>query len=145
MLVKMWGFCISYNCCEHVKRFSYSGKEFGSFFKITVANLHSNHLGAFVPDEKSHTPSETKTLLLGMAETTSQNPGQMPGISLSQRRRNSMQSAKTKSRADCGSDHQLPIAKFRLKLKKLRKITRPFDLNQIPYDSTGEVMNQFKD
>ena len=56
-----------------------------------------------------------------------------------------MQSAKTKSRADCGSDHQLPIAKFRLKLKKLRKITRPLHLNQIPYDYTGDVMNQFKE
>ena len=55
-----------------------------------------------------------------------------------------MQSAKTNSRADCGSDHQLPIAKFRLKLKKRGKITRPFDLNQILYDYTGEVMNQFK-
>ena len=43
--------------------------------------------------------------------------------------------------ADCGSDHELLIAKFRLKLKKVRKTTRPFrsDLNQIPY--TGEVMN----
>ena len=47
-----------------------------------MANLHSNHLGALLPDKKSHTPSETTTLLLGMAEMTSQNPGQMPGISL---------------------------------------------------------------
>ena len=48
--------------------------------------------------------------------------------------------------ADCGSDHELLIAKFRLKLKKVRKITRPFryDLNQIPYDYTVEVRNRFK-
>ena len=48
--------------------------------------------------------------------------------------------------ADCGSDHQLLIAKFRLKLRKLGKTTRPFryDLNQIPYDYTVEVMNRFK-
>ena len=48
--------------------------------------------------------------------------------------------------ADCGSDHELLIAKFRFKLKKLRKITRPFryDLNQIPYDYTVEVRNIFK-
>ena len=54
-----------------------------------------------------------------------------------------MQSAKTKSRADCGSDHQLPIAKFRLKLKKAGKITKSFryDLNQTPYDFTVEIMN----
>ena len=48
--------------------------------------------------------------------------------------------------ADCGSDHELLIAKFRLKLKKVGKIARPFryDLNQIPYDYTVEVRNRFK-
>ena len=48
--------------------------------------------------------------------------------------------------ADCGSDHELLIAKFRLKLKKVGKTTRPFryDLNQIPYDYTVEVINRFK-
>ena len=52
-----------------------------------------------------------------------------------------MQSAKTRLGADCGSDHKLLIAKFRLKLKKVGKITRPFryDLNQIPYDYTVKV------
>ena len=53
---------------------------------------------------------------------------------------------KTRPGADCGSDHELHIAKFRLKLKKVGKTTRPFryDLNQIPYDSTVEVRNRFK-
>ena len=48
--------------------------------------------------------------------------------------------------ADCGSDHELLIAKFRLKLKKVEKTTRPFrcDLNQIPYDYSVEVRNRFK-
>ena len=48
--------------------------------------------------------------------------------------------------ADCGTNHELLIAKFRLKLKKLRKTTRPFryDLNQIPYDYSVEVTNRFK-
>ena len=48
--------------------------------------------------------------------------------------------------ADCGSDHELLIAKFRLKLKEVGKTTRPFryDLNQIPYDYTVEVRNRFK-
>ena len=48
--------------------------------------------------------------------------------------------------ADCGSDHELLIVKFRLKLKKVGKITRPFRyaLNQIPYDYTVEVTNRFK-
>ena len=53
---------------------------------------------------------------------------------------------KNKTGADCGSDHELLIAKFRLKLKKVGKTTRPFryDLNQIPYDYTVEVRNRFK-
>ena len=48
----------------------------------------------------------------------------------------SIQSAKTRPGADCGTDHELLIAKFRLKLKKVGKTTRPlgYDLNQIPYD-----------
>ena len=55
-------------------------------------------------------------------------------------------SQQKQDRADCGSDHQLLIAKFRLKLKKVGKITRPFryDLNKIPYDYTLEVGNIFK-
>ena len=57
-----------------------------------------------------------------------------------------MQSAKARMEADCGSAHKLLIAKFRLKLKKVGKTTRPFryDLNQIPYDYTVEVRNRFK-
>ena len=53
---------------------------------------------------------------------------------------------KNKPRTDCASDHKLLITKFRLKLKKLGKITRPFwyDLNQITYDSRVEVRNRFK-
>ena len=56
-----------------------------------------------------------------------------------------MQSAKTRLGADCGSDHELLIGKFRLKLKKVGKTIRPlrYDLNQIPYDSTVEVTNRF--
>ena len=54
--------------------------------------------------------------------------------------------SKTRPGADCGSDHELLIAKFRLKLKKVGKTTRPFryDLNQIPYHYTVEVRNRFK-
>ena len=57
-----------------------------------------------------------------------------------------MQSTKTRPGADCGSHHELLIAKFRLKLKKVGKTTRPFryDLNQIPYDYTVELRNRFK-
>ena len=54
--------------------------------------------------------------------------------------------SKNKTGADCGSDCELLIAKFRLKLKKVGKTTRPFryDLNQVPYDYTVEVTNGFK-
>ena len=63
----------------------------------------------------------------------------------SKRWRGSIQSAKTRPGADCGSDHEL-IAKFRLKFKKVGKTTRPFryDLNQSPNDYTVEVTKRFK-
>ena len=67
-------------------------------------------------------------------------------IFFAQRWRSSIQSAKTRLGTDCGSDYELLIAKFRLKLKKVGKATRPFryDLNQIPYDYIVEVTNRFK-
>ena len=66
---------------------------------------------------------------------------QIDYILCSQRWRSSIQLAKTRPGADCGSDHELLIVKFRLKLRKVGKTTRPFryDLNQIPYDYTVEV------
>ena len=73
-----------------------------------------------------------------------QHQNQIDYILCSQRWRSSKQSAKT--RADCGSDHELLITKLRLKLKKVGKTTRPFryDLNQILYDYSVEVRNRFK-
>ena len=67
-------------------------------------------------------------------------------ILCSQRYRSSIQSAKIRTGADCGSYSELLIAKFSLKLKKVGKTTRPFryDLNQIPYDYTVGVRNRFK-
>ena len=75
-----------------------------------------------------------------------QYQNQIDYILCSQRWRSSIQSAKTRVGADCGSDHELLIAKFRLQLKKVGKTTRPFiyDLNQIPYDYTVELRNRFK-
>ena len=66
---------------------------------------------------------------------------QIDYILCSQGWRSYIQSAKTRLGADCGLDHELLIAKFRLNLKKVEKTTRPFryDLNQIPYDYTVEV------
>ena len=71
---------------------------------------------------------------------------QIDYILCSQRWRSSIQSTKTRLGADCGSNHELLITKFRLKLKKAGKTTSSFryDLNQIPYDYTVEVRNRFK-
>ena len=78
--------------------------------------------------------------------TDGQYWNQIDYILCSQRWRSSIQSAKTRLGADCGSDHELLIAKLRLKSKKVGKTTRPFryDLNQIPYNYTVEVTNRFK-
>ena len=75
-----------------------------------------------------------------------QYQNQIDYILCSQRWRSSTHSVKTRLGADYGSDHELLIAKFRLKLKKVEKTTRPFryDLNQIPYDYIVEVINRFK-
>ena len=75
-----------------------------------------------------------------------QHRNQIDYILCSQRWRNSIQSAKTRLGADCGSDHELLIAKFRIKLKKVGKTTRPvrYDLNQILYAYTVEVRNKLK-
>ena len=75
-----------------------------------------------------------------------QHQNQIDYILCSQRWRSSTKEAQTKPGADCVSDHELLIAKFRLKLKKVGKTTRPFryDLNQIPNDYTVKVTNTFK-
>ena len=76
-----------------------------------------------------------------------QQRNQIDYILCSQRWRSSIQSAKTRPGADYGSDHELVIAEFRLKLKKVGKTTRPFryDLNQIPYNYTVKVDIDLRD
>ena len=75
-----------------------------------------------------------------------QHQNQTDYIICSKRWRSSIQSTKTRSGADCGSDHEFLLAKFRFKLKKVGKTIRPFryDLNQIPYNYIVEVRNRFK-
>ena len=87
-----------------------------------------------------------KRRLYTWTSSDGQYQNQIDYILCSQRWRSSIQSAKTRLGADYGSDPELLIAKFRLKLKKVGKTTRPFryDLNQIPYDYTVEVRNRFK-
>ena len=73
-----------------------------------------------------------------------QYQNQIDYILCSQRWRSSIQPAKTRPGADYGIDHELLIAKFRLKLKKVGKTTRLFryDLNQMPYDYKVEMTNR---
>ena len=104
-----------------------------------LAREHTGHSKHPLPT------TQEKTLHMDITRWSHQN--QIDYILCSQRWRSSIQSAKTRPGADCGSDHEILIAKFRLKLKKVGKTTRPFryDLNQIPYDYTGEVRNRFQE
>ena len=90
--------------------------------------------------------NQQKRRLYTWTSPDGQDRNQMDYILCSQRWRSSTQAAKTRLGAHCGSDHELLIAKFGLKLKKVRKTTRPFryDLIQLPYDYTEEVRNRFK-
>ena len=87
-----------------------------------------------------------KSRLYTWTSPNGQHQNQIDYILCSQRWRSPIQSSKTRPEADCGSDHEFIIAKFRLGLKKVGKTTGPFryDLNQIPYDYTVEVRNRFK-
>ena len=84
--------------------------------------------------------------MLNMDITDGQHQNQIDYILCSQRWGSCIQSAKPRPGADCGSDHELLIAKFRLKEKKVGKTTKSFmyGLNQIPYDYTVKVRNRFK-
>ena len=89
---------------------------------------------------------QQKRILYAWTSPDGQHRNQVDCILCSQKWRSSIQSAKTRPGADCGSDHELLIAKFRIKLKKVEKTSRPFryDLNKIPYDYTVEVRNRFE-
>ena len=87
-----------------------------------------------------------KRRLYTWTSSDGQHQNQIDYILCSQRWKISIQSAKTRLGADYGSDHELLIAKFRLKLKKVGKTIRTFrcDLNQIPYDNTVDIRNGLK-
>ena len=89
---------------------------------------------------------QNKRRLYTRTSPDGQHQNQIDYILCSQRWRSSIQSTKTTPGADCVSDHELLIANFRLKLKKIGKTAKPFryDLNQTPYDYTVEVRNRFK-
>ena len=119
-------------------------------FGLRVQNKPGQSLTEFCQSKctghSKHPLPSNKRRLYTWTSPDGQYQNQIDYILYSQRWRSSIQSAKTRLGADCDSDHELFIAKFRLKLKKVGKTTRPFryDLNQIPYDYTVEVRNRFK-
>ena len=119
-------------------------------FGLGVQNEAGQRLTEFCQEDALLTANtlfqQHKTRLYTWTSPDSQYRNQIDYIICSHRWRSSIQSAKTRLGADCGSDHEPLIAKFRLKLKKVGKTTRPFryDLNQIPYDYTVEVRNRVK-
>ena len=121
-----------------------------SKFGFEVQNEASQRLTEFCQESTLVIAStlfqQHKRLLYTWTSPDGQHRNQVDYILCSLRWRSVLQSAKTRLGADCGSDHELLIAKFRLELKKVGKTTRPFryDLNHIPYDYTVEVNNRFK-
>ena len=123
------------------------GKLASAYHLVQARHPHTEHTG----HSKHPLPiiQETTCLLLTLVSwywLDGQHQNQFDYIHCSQRWRNPIQSAKTRPRVDRGSDHELLIAKFRLKLKKVEKINKPFryDLNQIPYNYTVDMTNRFK-
>ena len=103
-----------------------------------LSREHTSH-------RKHHFPT-TQDMTLHMDIERWSTPKSYWLYSLQPKKERFSQSAKRRPEVGCGSDHELLIADFRLKLKKIGKITSPVrdDLNQIPYDYTVEVMNRFK-
>ena len=119
-------------------------------FGLGVQNIAGQRLAEFCQD---NTLVIANTLLqqdkrrhCTWTSADGQHRNQIDYILCSQRWRSSIQSAKIWLGANCGSDHEFLIGKFRLKLKKVGKTTKAFryDLNEIPYDYTVEVRNRFK-
>ena len=113
---------------------------------LGVQNEAGQRLTELPREHTGQSKQQDKRRLYVWASPDGQHQNQTDYILCNQRWRSSKQSTKTRPGADCGSDHELLIAKFRLKLKKVGKTTRPFryDLNQIAYDYTVEVRNRFK-
>ena len=125
--------------------FLYQGK-----FGLGVQNEVGQRLTKVLPREytghSKHPLQQHKRRLYTWTSPDGQYRNQIDYILSSQNWRSSRQSAKRRPGADCGSDHELLITKFKLKLKKAGKTTRSFryDLNQIPYNYAVEVTNRFK-
>ena len=139
---------LNYTC--DLNCISIDGTGLQAFWILYIQNSHKttllNNCWCLLDIQSKHPLQTTKENTLHMDITRWSNRHQIDYILYSQRWRGSIQSAKTTPGADCGSDHELFIVKFRRKLKKVGKPRRRFryDLNQIPYDYTVKVTNRFK-
>ena len=118
-------------------------------FGLGVQNEVGQRLVEFCQENAlviANTLFQDKRRLYTWTSSDGQHQNQIDYIICSQWWRSSIQSANTRPGADCGSAHELLVAKFRLKLKKIGKATRSFqyDLNEIPYNYTVEVRNRCK-
>ena len=114
-------------------------------FSVIIKYETGKRLTEFCTGHSKHPLLTTQDMSL-WTSPDGQYPNQINCILCNQRWRSSIQSVKTRPGADCGSNHEFHVAKFRLQLQKVGQITRPFryDLNQILYDYTVEVTNSVK-
>ena len=132
---------------QEVKKYTWSNRQVWTWSTKWSRTKANRILPREHTDHSKHPLPATQEMTLHYTWTSpdSQHWNQMDYILCSLRWRSSIQSSKTRPGADCGSDHEPQIAKFRLKLKKVGKTTRPFryDLNQIK-SNIAEVRNRFK-
>ena len=141
---------LNYTC--DLNCISIDGTGLQAFWILYIQNSHKttllNNCWCLLDIQSKHPLQTTKENTLHMDITRWSIPKSdwLQYNLCSQRWRSSIQSTKTRPGADCGSDHELFIVKFRRKLKKVGKPRRRFryDLNQIPYDYTVKVTNRFK-
>ena len=133
-------------CKSRKSRDTWSNKQFGLGVQIDVGQRLTEFCQENTLVIENTLFQQHKRRLYTWTSPDGQYQNQIDYILCNQRWRSSIQSAKTRPGADYGSDHELLIAKFILKLKKVGKSIRPFryDLNQIPYDYTVEMTNRFK-
>ena len=115
-------------------------------FGLGVQNEAGQRLIQFCQENTLFIVQQHKRKLYTWTSPDGQHQNQIDYILCRQMWRSSIQSAKSRLGTDCGSDHELLITKFRFKLKKVGKTTRPFryDLNQIPYDYTVGMTDRLK-
>ena len=144
------GPCIRPSRNINIKLDTFGEKVFFSFLVVIWLLCRAKANRALPREHTGHSkhplPTTQEKTLYTWTSPDGQHWNQVDYILWSQRWRNSIQSAKTRPGGDCGSDHELLIAKFRLKLEKVGKTSRPFryDLNQTPYDYTVEVTNRLQ-